>query len=181
MKFFTPQLYAQLQSKDAASMNAADAAWELASAQYDSHLLLLGRAVQPVLEKFQGILLHDAEVLSILRQGNRLLFTLRREIPPRSVVTLVYTLAAEPFVNKTAIEPENCAKAMWFEYDEIDVVSHGDETVFEHSILFSNGWEIRVQFRDVMIEFAEPVYPVSRSADLSPTIRRDPACGLIRH
>jgi hypothetical protein len=158
MKYFTPDLYARLQVFDDASMNEADAEWEAASTKYEAHLQAQGDAVRPLVDKFQGVLLHDAQVLSIARRGDRFSIVLRKDIPPQDLVTLTYTLASEPFVDKAAVPPERRAAGMWFEYDEFDVIHRGDNPTFEHAILFSNGWEIRLRFHDLQVSLAEPVY-----------------------
>jgi hypothetical protein len=50
---------------------------------------------------------------------------------------------------------------MRFECDEFDVVQVGDRTYCTHSVLFSNGWEVRVPFHDVQVTLAQPIYPWS--------------------
>ena len=158
MKYFTPDLYARLQVFDDASMNAADADWEAAVMRYEAHLQALGESVGRLVDKFQGVLLHDAKVLSIAKRGNRFTIVLRKDLPPKDLVTLNYTLTAEPFIDKAAVPHGRHAAGMWFEYDEFDVVHEGDMPTFEHAMLFSNGWEIRLQFDDLQISMAEPVY-----------------------
>jgi hypothetical protein len=45
-------------------------------------------------------------------------------------------------------------------HEEIEQVGTGDRKHFVCSILFSNGWEITLAFRDVQVSLAEPVYPL---------------------
>jgi hypothetical protein len=47
---------------------------------------------------------------------------------------------------------------MDFDYDELGLVRDGDEKVFTQSILFSNGWEVRLTFRDVRFVLATPLF-----------------------
>ena len=49
---------------------------------------------------------------------------------------------------------------MQYEYDELDLAVENGQTYFTHSILFSNGWEIKLRFRDVQVALAQPVYPL---------------------
>jgi hypothetical protein len=160
MKYFTPELFIRLQGSDPAAMDAADAAWEAAEERYEQHLQELGPALAPILKRFEGVLLHDATVWGISRQGDQFVIVLHKDIPPRDVVTLTYTLAAEPWLTQDALPPQLCSRVMRFECDEFDVVPADGQPYFAHSILFSNGWEIRLPFRDVRVSLAQPIYPL---------------------
>jgi hypothetical protein len=169
MRFFTPDLYARLQDPAPAAMDAADADWERAEQAYQDHLRRWGGALAPVLTRFDGVLLHDAEVLNINRCADQFVMVLRKDIPPRDVVTLTYTLAGEPIVDREAFPAAYRSGVMRFEYDEFDVDEQGGPATFTHSILFSNGWEVRVRFRDIQVSLAEPIYPPGVPAPLGPT------------
>lgn len=159
MNYFTPELFLRCQDPDPAAMDAADAAWEAAEARYEEHLQELGPALAPVSDPFAGILLHDAQVWGITRQGDSWTMILRTDIPPHRVVTLTYALTGEPYVDRTALPPGWRSGVMQFLYDEFDLIQDGDALHYLHSILFSNGWEIRVPFQHVTVTRAEPVYP----------------------
>ncbi len=172
MKYFTPDLFVRLQNFDPSSMNAADAEWEAAEERYEQRLRDLGPAVAPVLKQFEGLLLHDAAVLGISRRGDQFVIVLQKDVPPRDVVTLTYTLAAEPFIDRDAFPDPHRSGRMQFLYDEFDLAAEGEGSALAHSILFSNGWEIRLAFRDVQVASAQPIYPIpSRgpSPDCAPT------------
>ncbi|HEV3259333.1 MAG TPA: hypothetical protein VG013_20875 [Gemmataceae bacterium] len=160
MKYFTPQLYERLQNADPAVMDAVDADWEAASARYEQRRLVVGAALAPVLTRFEGILLHDATVLGISRRGAEFSILLLKDLPPWDLVTLTYTLTDEPYIDKNAVSSAHQSGVMQFEYDEFDVIEERGRNHCTHSILFSNGWEIRLRFRDVQVSLAQPVYPL---------------------
>ncbi len=164
MKYFTPELFSRLQNFDPGAMDAADADWEAAEARYEDRLRELGPAVAPVLKRFEDVLLHDATVESISRRDDQFVIVLHKDVPPRDVVTLTYTLAGEPFIDRNALPPELRSQVMQFQYDEFDVERRGDLTYWTHSILFSNGWELRLPCRDVQVTLAQPIYPLSPAA-----------------
>jgi hypothetical protein len=160
MKYFTPELFARLQDRDSRAMDAADADWEAAEGRYEQRLQELGPAIDPVLKRFEGVLLHDATVESISRRDDQLIMVLRKDVPPRDVVTLTYTLAGEPFIDRNALPPQLRSQVMQFQYDELDVEQRANQACLTHSILFSNGWEVRVPFRDILVVLAQPIYPL---------------------
>jgi hypothetical protein len=171
MKFFTPELYARLQDTDDSAAATADVEWAAAERQYEERLRELGPRLEPVLRQFEGLLLHDAIVRSVSRRGDQLVLVLDRDVPPRDQVTLVYTLAGEPFIDREAILPQFRSSLMQFEYDELDAEGRDGCAPYAHSILFANGWEIRVPFSAVKILFAEPLYPVPALPPIdSPTL-----------
>jgi hypothetical protein len=56
----------------------------------------------------------------------------------------------------------NTSTVTWL-YDEVEQVPEGHRKHFVHSILFSNGWEIRLPFRDVHTTTVFPLLPHPRS------------------
>jgi hypothetical protein len=114
----------------------------------------------PNVRAFGDLLLHDAEVLSIANRGNEFLIVLRKDIPPCDVVILTFVLTAEPMINTAALPPEDISPVMQFLYAELDVVRERDQQVYIESILFSNGWEVQLRFRNVQVIRTDPVYPV---------------------
>ena len=161
MKYFTPESHVRLQdfTSDAA-MNAADAASEAAQQRYDAHLQAIEPEMPPCYHQFDDLLLHGAHVWTIGWKGDQLVMVLHKDIPPRDVVILTYTLTREPYVNRDAFPPLYRSNVMDFLYDEFDLVHEGSEKTIIQSILFGNGWEIRLHFRDVKVMLTEPLYPV---------------------
>src|SRR5206468_4056134 len=101
MKYFTPEKYVALQNFDAAAMDAADAAWDDGVARYETYLQSvqaeLPEAVRKILD---GFYLHDADVLSMGRQGETFTIVLQLDPPPRELLTLNYLLDGEPIVRR---------------------------------------------------------------------------------
>jgi hypothetical protein len=160
MKYFTPDLVIRFGSDDDQVANAAAAEWEEVVGRYEQRLQqILSEMPRHLREFAESLLLHDADVWSLARQDGRLLMVLCKDIAPRDVVLLTYQLVAEPIIDKAALPPEHCSSVMQFLYDEIDLSKESGQRIYTQSILFSNGWEVQLQFTDVRVELAEPVYP----------------------
>jgi hypothetical protein len=164
MNYFTRERYLAQQLSDAAAMDAADAAWEQAVARYDAYL----QTIRPDLPECTRQLLdgfdrHDARVLSMGQRGDTFLISMQLDVPPNELLTITYTLAGPPEM-KTEKFPggEGSAPPRWL-YDEIELVQQGDRKHCIHSIVFSNGWETHIPFRDVQMATAIPMFPHPRS------------------
>src|SRR5438046_2368682 len=96
MRFFTKELFERRQSEDDAVLEASEEEWECALEAYDRQLQAMAGRLPAHIRQFQELLLHDALVLSIGRQGNRLIMILRQDIPPRDLVIVSYDLEGEP-------------------------------------------------------------------------------------
>jgi hypothetical protein len=165
MRFFTPQRYVALQAPGKAEMDAADADWENAVERYESLVQTLRPHLpEPVRRLLDGYYLHDADVLSIGRQGEHFVLQLQLDVPPHELLTLRYDLAADPDVDVAALPPEHRSTGMQWLHDELEQVGETGNPSYLHSILFSNGWEVRIPFRDVQLSTAQPVYPVRQGA-----------------
>ncbi len=162
MKLFTSELYVRGQSQDDANRDEVDRLWEDANRQYEQRLQQIRPQLPTHIQSFlDELLLHDADVWSLARHGDQLIMVLRKDIPPRDVVILTYTLVAEPAINTAAIPPEHCSRVMQFLYDEFDLVEDDGKKLYVQSILFSNGWEVQIKFRDVKVERADAIFPVA--------------------
>lgn len=159
MKFFTRDLIERCGSTDDAVARAAEQEWEAANERYEDHLRAIEPALPEHIREFHNLLLHDALVWSIARQGNKLILVLRKDIPPRNLVILTYTLTEDPVIDPQALPPEHRLKVMDFQYDEFDAIRRGDRVTYAQSILFGNGWEMTLRFSDVEVTQAEPLYP----------------------
>ena len=84
---------------------------------------------------------------------------LRKDIPPRDLVLLTYMLAGEPVIDPEALSPSERSPVMDFLYDEFEMSEENGRQRYEQSILFGNGWELRLSFRDVRVTLAEPLFP----------------------
>jgi hypothetical protein len=158
MKFFTQELYRRCRSTDD-DVDAASEEWEQANERYERHLQDIQVRMPPQVRDLTLLLLHDARVQALGRQGNQLILVLRKDIPPRDVVLLDYELDGEP-----ALEPFVDSLGDWgrptdFQFDELDVVDEGGQVVFTQSIVFGNGWLLCLRFRGVKVTLASPVAP----------------------
>jgi hypothetical protein len=161
MKYFTRELMERYGSSDDAVADAAHEEWEAALERY---LASIERELPDHIREFNKLLLHDAIVWSIARQGNRLILVMRKDIPPRDVVILTYSLTEEPVIDdKEAGPPEQRGAVMDFQYDELELVREHGSKSYAQSIVFGNGWEMTPRFSDVQVALVEPIYPVSEA------------------
>jgi hypothetical protein len=159
MKYFTPELYIRLQDDTEEGMDAADASWEQARARYQRRLrqvrLQLPKGLRGLLENYY---LHDAEVLSMGRQGHTFVIGLRLDTPPRGLLILNYRLTEEPVINREALPPAYRSGHVEWMYDEVGLARRGKKGA-THSILFSNGWEVQLCLRDVQVIPTQTLFP----------------------
>ncbi len=160
MKYFTPELIARLGSTDEDVADAADAEWDEIHERYVQHLQEIRSRMPEHQRQVEDLLLHDADVWSMARQADKFIVVLRKNIPPRELVILTYTLTAEPVIDTEALAEPDRSPVMQFLYNELDLVQESDPPVYSESILFSNGWEIQLRFRDVHAIRADEVYSV---------------------
>ncbi len=161
MTYFTPELMERLDSSDPAVANAADAEWDQRQEEYELKLQRLEPELPEHIRAFNDLLLHDARVYNIARAENRLLLVLHMNIPPRDLVILSYFLAGEPIINREALPAAERSPVMDYLYNEFDRIGTGGEKFYTESILFSNGWEIQLRFRDVQVTRADPIFAPS--------------------
>jgi hypothetical protein len=161
VRYFTPELIARLNSNDPAEANGADAEWDRRQEAYEQGLSRIERTLPDHVRAFNKLLLHDAKVYSLARQGEQLILVLRKDIPPRDLVIITYTLVGEPDIDTEALPVEMRSPVMNFDYDEFGV----DGAVYTQAMLFSNGWEVRLRFRDVRFVRAEPLVASNRESD----------------
>lgn len=139
--------------------DAADAEWDRRLEVHEANLQRIHAEVPDPIREFNNLRLHDARVCSIARAGDQLIMVLHKDIPPRDLVILTYVLTEEPFIDPAALSPAHRSPVMDFLYDEFDLVRAGDDEHYTQSILFGNGWEVCLRFRDVRVTLAEPLYP----------------------
>jgi hypothetical protein len=157
MKFFTQDMYRRCRSADEDVVDAASAEWEQANEAYAAHLDRITPLLTPGAREMAGLLLHDASVRSMGRNGGRLLMALQKDIPPRDLVLLDYNLAGEPQVEAYGERPRPWEAPTDFQFDELDVAQEDGETMFTQSIVLGNGWLLRLRFRDVCVTVAHPL------------------------
>jgi hypothetical protein len=156
MKYFTPERYLRLGNlEDKQAFLAAQQDWEQAVTKYATQLRRIQEQLPAGLRRLvDSVYLHDARVLGMwLGRVSRFTISLQPESDPSRLVVLTYSLLEPPGVNKRALPPESCSEPVAWLYDELDIQSATKKRlrVFVHSILLSNGWEIRLRFRDVTV------------------------------
>jgi hypothetical protein len=166
MRYFTRDLYRRCRSSDETVLNVACEEWERANEAYERHLAAIEPGFPPHLREFAALLLHDAKVQSIARQGNQLILVLHKDIPPRDLVILSYELDGEPIVEPFADAPADWSHPTTFQFDELDVMREGEGKLYSQSIVFGNGWLLRLHFRDVRMTVAQSMYPAAVSGSL---------------
>ncbi len=157
MRYFTPELYVRGQSDDPAVADFVDREWEENLLAYSAHLdATRPRLPATLAEMLDRYSLHDADVLTVARNEERLTVVLQLD-PPVATLLLTYTLVEPPRIDEAALPLPLRSRdhAQWL-YDEVSVVD-GKETTYEHSILLSNGWEVCVRFSAFALEKLEPV------------------------
>jgi hypothetical protein len=160
MKYFTPELYVRGQADDDETQHEVDRLWDEAVERYDEQLQRIRPELPDHIRFFlDELLLHDADVYSMARQPGKFIMVLRKDIPPRDLVILTYTLLAEPVVNPAAFPSDHKSHSMLYMYNELDLVHDGDQAYYTESILFGNGWEVQLKFSDVQVTLAQPVFP----------------------
>jgi hypothetical protein len=162
MKFFTRDLYRRCQSSDEDVVEAASEEWEQANERYERHLRDLEKRMPAQVRELSSLLLHDARVQALARHGNRLLMVLHKDIPPRDLVFLDYELEGETTLEPFVDSPKDWQRPTDFQFDEVDLAGTGGRPVFRQSIVFGNGWLLRLHFRDVKVVLASPVAPTAR-------------------
>lgn len=169
MKYFTPEMYARLQDREPEAMDAADEAWADAAARYDSYVQSILPQLPPAVRQLlEGYYLHDAEVLSVSRQGDTFVLQLRLDTPPNDLLGITYTLSAEPVIDRAAFPPQYRSSPMTWQYEELEVCGSDTARHYRQAILFSNGWEIQVPFRDVRLTATQPIYPCPQQEGFTP-------------
>lgn len=78
MKFFTPNLIKRLSSSDEAVARVAHDEWENALERYDSDWKSIELELPESIREFNNLLVHDAVVLSIVRQRDQLTMVVRK-------------------------------------------------------------------------------------------------------
>jgi len=160
MKYFTRALMERYGSDEDSVSQAAHDEWEQVLQRYERYLDFIQPELPESIRAFLELRLHDAMVWSIARQDHHLIMVLRKDIPPRDLVLLTYTLTAEPTIDKEALSPDIQGEVMDFQYDEFELIQEGDRKSYAQTIQFGNGWELSLRFSDVQVTVADPVYPV---------------------
>lgn len=186
MKYFTPDLLGRFGSPDDAIALAAQEELEARAEQYTQHLKEVQAKLPNRLLEMQGrYYLHDARVIShwlpmpldcpgelpwlewlrashLERAGDRwssLLLALQLDTPPKELLILHYRSVLVEEVSYHRPFQEGRLPYLEWQHDEVDVVTENGVTYTLHSILLSNGIELRLQFRDFDFATMKPLAP----------------------
>lgn len=162
MKYFTPELVVRGQSLDSAILNPHEEEWDRLCAAYEAYLGTVRAQFPPGLRTLlDGYYLHDATVQGMGQQGQVFVVVLQLDTPPRSLLTLQYQLVGAPVVIRDALPPaaRSRGERVEWQYDEVEMGSEVPP-VWTHSILFDNGWEVRLRFTDVTVQEVSPLLPL---------------------
>jgi hypothetical protein len=164
MKCFTAALLARFGSEESAVANAAQTEWENACERYNAYIDSVKGEMPPGLREIEDSYhLHDAKVWAMGKQARLFVIVLQLDTPPHSLLTFTFELIDEPSIDTKALPPELCSKGtvVKWQYDELECLP-GEPSTWSWSILFSNGWEIRLHFRDVQVQETEALLPTPR-------------------
>ena len=171
MKYLTPERLIRLDDlTNESAFLAATEAWEDGLTRYRAHLQRIEARLPNGLRRLiETVYLHDAALLEMSRgRRTRFTITLHPESDPPRLVTLEYSLVEVPTINENALpEPLRSSPVCWL-YDELDVEETQGETTFCHHILLSNGWEVCLRFRKVVVHRPYSLIP-ARSQDAALT------------
>jgi hypothetical protein len=178
VRFFTPERLVQLQDhSDERRFLAALDDWEAAVAGYWEQLHHIQEALPSGLRHLVNtVALHDARVIDLSRgQRSRLTIILQPESDPSRQVVLAYSLIEPAEIVEDVLPEAARSQPLQWLYDELEEVQdvgnssrreRSSGRKFLHSILLSNGWEVKLRFRRVSL-----TRPVS-------LLQRLPACGI---
>jgi hypothetical protein len=165
MKYFTPELIAMGRSEDSEVLNEQDRLWEEAGDRYVAYLDTVRPEFPAGLRKIdESYYLHDAVIRGMGQEGRSFVIMLQLDTPPHSLLTFTYDLVADPEIDREAlpVEYRSTGGVVDWQYDEIERVP-GEPATWRESILLSNGWEVRLHFRDVSVQEAQALLPAPRT------------------
>jgi hypothetical protein len=168
MKFFTPELISRGQSQDPETLNEVEKLWDETGDRYRAFLDSIRADLPPGLRLLEDhYYLHDAKVQGLGQRQNEFLMILQLDTPPHTLLTLTYDLLQEPVIHRAALPEKICSPAhsVTWEYEEIEPDAHNPSSWNQH-ILLSNGWEIQLTFRDVLVKEAQALLPVPHPGSL---------------
>jgi hypothetical protein len=158
MKYFTQELLNRLNAKDQREAENASDAWEAVAAEYRSHLAKIeSQLPKPLLKLFNEHYLHDARVAFAGQLGpHTFSVILTLDTPPHASLLITYgRINKVTMLSHGALDPDRLVPYQWL-YDEVEVIDEGRSGIllpfrkkhFQHSILLTNGLEVKITFQD---------------------------------
>jgi hypothetical protein len=166
MKYFTPELLALGLTADDEQLNEQERLWDEAGDRFVAYLDSVRAHMPPGLRHLdQSYYLHDALIQGMGQQGRLFVIVLQLDTPPRSLLTLEYDLVEEPVILREALPLglRTTGTVVDWQYDEIEMLP-GNPPSWVQSILFSNGWEVQLHFRDVQVQEVQALIPAPQPA-----------------
>jgi hypothetical protein len=168
MKYFTPELIHAYGSDDPAVWREAERRWDAACTVYAAHLDAIKPNFPPGLRRLEeNFNLHDAVVQGLGQRDGKLLIVVQLDRPPQPLLILAYDLVGEPQIREDALHPEDRSSGSQVDWQH-DEIEQSSGSAWQHTILLSNGWEVRIPFRDVQVEEVAALLPIPRPA-VTPT------------
>jgi len=151
MKFFTPELYLEINSRDLGLVEKAHEKWENAIDRYRKHLAEIRPRMTPNARKLaQSVCLHDATFLGLGLMflpssiGKHAIITLRQG---EMQVFLFYLLFKDPLIEEVKSWPFSSKTVDWL-YDEFDIQPDGGQ---QHEVLLSDGRVLTLSFYEMWL------------------------------
>jgi hypothetical protein len=167
-KYFTPERLLRLQDRSQEKRFLATLDdWENALEDYREYYHQIRGVLPANLRRLiDSVSLHDAQVIDLWppqQSSNRARLTIVLQPPSDPVrrVVLKYSLLEPAEITQDVLPEQLRSQPMAWLYDELNAepVGHKKDAsrprsavTFTHNILFSNGWEVRLRFRNVQVE-----------------------------
>jgi hypothetical protein len=173
MNYLTPERYLRLGNRDnRETFLAALQDWEDALTAYKQHFTeIRGKLPRSLVALMEAVYLHDARVLAMHQKEDRFEITLLPPSTPEQLVVLSYRLVGDPVINQPVLPPERCREPVEWLYDELALdrpeapegvpAPTSSKPTYRHNILLSNGWEVVLRFRSVVVQRPLRVIPVA--------------------
>lgn len=192
MKYYTPELLERFASDDEQIALAAQDELEHQAEQYAQHVKSVVVKLPPRFRELQErFYLHDArllrpsfpwlpakngptnsdklrEIIEDMHASTRadaersLMLPLELDAPPKGIVVLHYRGVRLENMSLNTRRQSRSPDLLW-RHDEIELVRAGKIVEFLHSILFSDGLELRIQFADFDFATLKPLSVASSS------------------
>lgn len=154
MKYFTPELLEQLNSRDELRMMAAMTAWDQNERRYEKRLQSLASVLPAsALRLVEEHYFHDAQVVTISYSEEKSLSIILRSKDKLRVLT--FLLNGNPILREPEKPPAFASEGLLWLYEELDRNRKGALL----RLLLSNGSELEIPFTDVNVNAFE-IHPV---------------------
>ena len=161
MKYFRPELYLQSQPRnDDAAIENAMAAWDRAETEYESELKReWSRFPEAVHHYLENIRLHDGVLVADgPPAADEYRLVVRTDSPTGEFVELTYFLTEPPRMTDAGFPADLKSETPYWVCDEFEADPVTPTTArFTHSILLSDGRELRVRFHDLEVRRFAPL------------------------